>query len=235
MIRLASKLSQGDPARRKLLAALKGKTAGAGRDILYSIIPERPFVKLYREMTKEGDEQSADLLREITSHLTAKLDLSNNEYQALNRLRNSVENQGRWDPALQRNNIFKAANLLGISLPSGMFASGRSQTASKKTIVVTDLKLRDGTVYPRGTSAEVVFSERTPSISEVIIEGRTLKLKTPSLYRYFRGFPKPPSMRTLEKWNSEGLGSTVTGQRGIEGDGYGSDGAPSWMLAMGLI
>lgn len=119
LIRIASDLPKGNSTRREILSALK--EAGAGRDILYSIIPERPFYKLYREMEKEGDEQSAALLREITDKLTDALDLSDNEYRALNRLRGCVEAQGKWGVDLQRNNIFKAANLLGIKLPSAMF------------------------------------------------------------------------------------------------------------------
>jgi len=110
-----------DRMNAKLRLATQGKAAGAGRDILYSIIEERPFIKLYREMEKAGDEQSADLLRQITGHLVKALDLSDNEYRALQRLRGCVDNQGRWGADLQRNNIFKAANLLGLKLPSAMF------------------------------------------------------------------------------------------------------------------
>lgn len=96
------------------------KQAGPN-DVLWQILDRRAFFKLYHEMEKAGDEQSADLLRDITDKLDAALSLSNNEEMALNRLRGCVDNAGRWDPALQRNNIFKAANLLGIRLPSAMF------------------------------------------------------------------------------------------------------------------
>jgi hypothetical protein len=72
-------------------------------------------------MEKAGDKQSAELLREVTHKLAASLALSDNEEMALNRLRGSLDSIGRWDADLQRNNIFKAANLLGIKLPSHMF------------------------------------------------------------------------------------------------------------------
>ena len=110
-----------------------------------------------------------------------------------------------------------------------------SKTASKKTTLSAELKLKDGTVYAKGSRAEVFFSERNPSMSEVEIEGRKIKLRTVSLHKYLRGFPKPPSMRALEKMDSEASGPTVTGVRNVEMDGYGPDGSPSWMLAMGLI
>ena len=109
------------------------------------------------------------------------------------------------------------------------------KTASKKTTLSADLKLKDGTVYAKGSRAEVFFSERNPSMSEVEIEGRKIKLRTVSLHKYLRGFPKPPSMRALQKMESAASGPTVTGVRNVEMDGYGPDGSPSWMLAMGLI
>jgi len=117
--------------------------------------------------------------------------------------------------------------------PSGMFASARA--ASKKTTLSAELKLKDGTEYAKGSRAEVFFSERNPSMSEVEIEGRKIKLRTVSLHKYLRGFPKPPSTRALQKMDSEASGPTVSGVRNVEMDGYGPDGSPSWMLAMGLI
>ena len=41
-------------------------------------------------------------------------------------------------------------------------------------------------------------------------------------------------MNTLEKWSSDGVAKSVTGQR-VEPDGWGVDGAPSWLLAIGVI
>ena len=110
-----------------------------------------------------------------------------------------------------------------------------AKTASKKTTLSAELKLKDGTVYPKGSRAEVTFSERRPSMSEVEIDGRTIKLRTVSLHKYLRGFPKPPSMSALRRMDGDASGPTVTGVRGVEMDGYGPDGSPSWMLAMGLI
>ena len=59
-------------------------------------------------------------MREVFSKLAEALEISDNEQRAIQRLRGILDNPG-WDPALQRNNIFKAADLLGIKLPSGMF------------------------------------------------------------------------------------------------------------------
>jgi len=43
-----------------------------------------------------------------------------------------------------------------------------------------------------------------------------------------------PSVRTLEKWASEGVCETVTGEI-VEPDGIGRDGAPSWLRALCMI
>ena len=84
------------------------------------IFDEKAFFKLYREVTKQ-DKQSAELLREVWQKLSKTLDISDNEYNAMQRVTQLINSQGRWDIGLQRNNIFKAANLLGINLPSGSF------------------------------------------------------------------------------------------------------------------
>ena len=94
--------------------------AGAGREIMNRIFDEKAFFKLYREVTKQ-DKQSAELLREVWQKLSKTLDISDNEYNAMQRVTQLINSQGRWDIGLQRNNIFKAANLLGINLPSGSF------------------------------------------------------------------------------------------------------------------
>jgi len=118
LLRIAAELPKGDPTRREILAALQ-REAGTGHDILGELLDYRAFVKVYSGLRKV-DAQSADLLREVWSKLSDSLDISSSERQALSRLRGIVDNPG-WDPSLQRNNIFKAADLLGIRLPSAMF------------------------------------------------------------------------------------------------------------------
>ena len=124
---------------------------------------------------------------------------------------------------------------LARSLPTGADRMALLRLAGKQTVLKADLRLKDGTVYPRGTAALVEFSERQPSMVEVEIEGRRLKLRTTGLHQYFNGFTKPPGRRALEKMVDDAVATTVTGQRGVEPDGYGRDGSPSWILAMGLI
>jgi len=49
--------------------------------------------------------------------------LSSGAEHALSRLQGIVQYAKKWDISLLRNNVFKAANAVGIKLPSGMFAS----------------------------------------------------------------------------------------------------------------
>ena len=119
----------------KVLKALKGarakessKTAGNGHEVLWWLLDQRDFFKMYRTVEKQ-DKQSAQLLKDITDKLADSLKIKDNEYNAISRLTQLVKGGQNWDISLQRNNIFKVADLMGIKLPSGMFAS--QKTASQ--------------------------------------------------------------------------------------------------------
>ncbi len=94
-----------------------------------------------------------------------------------------------------------------------------------------DLKTKDGTVTPAGTEVGVVFRN---GIAVVLIGDREVRMRVTRLAKYCTGFTKEPSLATLEKWNEAGYCLTVTGRK-TEPDGYGSDGSPSWLLALGVI
>lgn len=92
----------------------------AGDSLMDLVIPQRDMRKLMDKL-EDADEQSMDLSYEVYRKLQDKMALARGEQEALRRLQQCVENANRWGPALLRNNIFKAANSLGIRLPSGMF------------------------------------------------------------------------------------------------------------------
>jgi hypothetical protein len=50
-----------------------------------------------------------------------KFDLSQDERAAFNRLIMSIDRGSKWDGGMHRNTIFKAADILGMKLPSKMF------------------------------------------------------------------------------------------------------------------
>jgi len=84
------------------------------------VVPERDMIKLYRRLEKE-DETTAKLFYEVFSKLQDEMSLSSGAEEALGRVRNAVTKGQNWDVGMLRNNIFKAANSLGIKLPHGMF------------------------------------------------------------------------------------------------------------------
>lgn len=69
----------------------------------------------------DEDEQSRELFGEVIRKIAKELELSSGAEDALSRVRGIVERGKSWDMALIRNNVFKAAHSMGISLPSGMF------------------------------------------------------------------------------------------------------------------
>jgi hypothetical protein len=66
----------------------------------------------------EGDDQSQQLFADVMNSLAKVMELTPGQMEALNRMVQVVENRGKWAPDLVRNNVFKAANALGMKLPS---------------------------------------------------------------------------------------------------------------------
>jgi hypothetical protein len=96
----------------------KKKASGFG--LLKDVVDYTELVRVHRSLAG-ADDQSAKLLREVMAKLGDELELSRGAQEALQRLR-GIASQGKsWDTALLRNNIFKAANSLGLRLPSAMF------------------------------------------------------------------------------------------------------------------
>ena len=69
----------------------------------------------------EGEEQSQQLLADVMQALAKAMELTEGQMEALNRVVQVVANRDKWKPDLVRNNVFKAANALGMKLPSYMF------------------------------------------------------------------------------------------------------------------
>jgi len=105
---------------RHVKALGQTKTAASDNNILWGILDRRAYLKLARSFSKQGDTATATMMADVGIHLMQKLKLSNNERAALNRLSQSIQNPN-WDISLHRNNLFKAADLLGMKLPHAMF------------------------------------------------------------------------------------------------------------------
>ena len=100
-----------------------------------------------------------------------------------------------------------------------------------------DLKFstsKQPTVIKSGTKVEVYFSEKIPAYGFIPYENYWYIVGLKNGNTQFNKFTAPPSISTLEKWERDGFCKTVTGEK-TEPDGYGSNGAPSWLLVMGVI
>ena len=83
-------------------------------------LSKRDLFSVKRALQKEGDDQSAELLRKVYVELAERLSPKDSAtVQALNRLSKISRLKGPG----ARNSIFKMADLLGIKLPSMIFAS----------------------------------------------------------------------------------------------------------------
>ena len=112
---------------------------------------------------------------------------------------------------------------------SRVAAAGIPVTLKKK------ISLKDGTVIEEGEKGTLRFNEQTPRQAVVDFDVRpNTKLGCRLLGDYFgRPFMKEPSMKALENMG-DGIAKSVTGKK-VEPDGYGPDGSPSWLLALGYI
>jgi hypothetical protein len=114
LIRLAH---QNPELRGHLLPLLK--QAGTN-DVLDFIIPQDDLGDVYNRLEKE-DAQSAELLLSVYDAIRKRLELPHGEDEAVSRIRDLITRGKNWDVGLMRNNIFKAASLMGLKLPSHSF------------------------------------------------------------------------------------------------------------------
>lgn len=92
-----------------------------GDDILYALVPMEGIRDLLDRLKEANDKQSADLVKTIVRALSKEMTLKPGASEALTRLQIMVTRGTSWDAAMLRNNVFKAADSLGMKLPSAMF------------------------------------------------------------------------------------------------------------------
>ena len=90
-----------------------------GDSVIGYIVDERKLIDAIN--SDFMDEQTQDLLGKVYEKLNDRLKLTGNEFGALNRMKTCVERGKSQSSDAHRNQIFKAANALGIKLPSSAF------------------------------------------------------------------------------------------------------------------
>ena len=110
----------------------------------------------------------------------------------------------------------------------------------KNITIKHPVKLKSGVQFDAGAKmvVEFVTDEFNPNSNS----GRSINFmrithpvsgesyKTANWSKYFT----PPSVATMQRWSDSGIAKSVSGGK-CEMDGYSADGAPSWMLALGMI
>jgi hypothetical protein len=97
-----------------------------------------------------------------------------------------------------------------------------------------ELKWKDGSVTPAGSPVHIDFCELRAGRIYVTDGDKVYKTGLVNAPKYYTGINKIPTMKTLQKYMWDGIARTVTGEK-TEPDGFGTNGAPSWLLVVGII
>lgn len=95
------------------------------RQMFSGFVDRRGLMEVAKVLRAAGDEQSVRLMSDVEGEIIDRISLDRGGDDALGRMMEISKRGKGWSPALLRNNIFKAANSLGLKLPSAMFASDR--------------------------------------------------------------------------------------------------------------
>jgi len=110
-----------------------------------------------------------------------------------------------------------------------------------KSTVTTEIVYRNkvtnevSLTIPVGTKITINFDQNGGTSTLTIDDSNiTKKVSLSTLIKKCTGFTKMPSEATMERWMFDGVAKSITGKR-VEPDGFGEDGSPSWLVALGLI
>lgn len=93
----------------------------------------------------------------------------------------------------------------------------------------------DGTTHEKSIVGREWRLRRRKKPNVSLEAWRAAKLEVVAkLPAWCRSVTRLPSLSELEEWSSDSICETVTGDR-VEPDGTGPDGAPSWLLALGMV
>jgi len=108
--------------------------------------------------------------------------------------------------------------------------------SARNYTLLKDVRTKKGVEFSKGESLKLVkYGSKHPyGVKFQDESGNQIVLIAETAHKKLRGFPKPPSFNTMEKWMSDGVAKSIDGKR-VEPDGFSSSGAPSWLLALGLI
>jgi DNA-directed RNA polymerase subunit RPC12/RpoP len=123
-----------------------------------------------------------------------------------------------------------------IEPDGGVEVEVKGRSASTTYELIKDTRTKKGAEFKAGDRLRVVKYNRDYPYIVVLEDDKGQRLGTlPSLaHKMLKGFPKPPSVRQMEKWVDDGVAKSIDGKR-VEPDSFSSGGAPSWLLVLGMI
>lgn len=151
------KLAHENPKLRKDILPLL-KSAGTDKvarstSLIEGMLPEKSVADCSRKISKT-DEQTSGVFLDVYYKLSEQFDPSDKQRYALNKMQFLVRNCDKMEPALIRNQVFKAADMLGMRLPHSIFAS-------QKTAAGMKLSNMRCFIDPRGKSLVIDFRADT--------------------------------------------------------------------------
>lgn len=108
--------------------------------------------------------------------------------------------------------------------------------SARNYTLLKDVRTKKGMEFSKGERLKLVkYGSKYPyGVKFQDESGNQIVLIAETAHKKLKGFPKPPSFNTMEKWISDGVAMSIDGKR-VEPDGFSSSGSPSWLLALGLI
>ena len=108
------------------------KTAASDRNF-FAVVDKQGWRKIRQALQKDGDTASVKLWDEATRDIAKAMELPSRTDMALTKMLNLID-QGPRDPGMTRNAVFKIADLLGIKMPHGIFASTPMLHSARKPL-----------------------------------------------------------------------------------------------------
>jgi len=126
--------------------------------------------------------------------------------------------------------------VMSVQIARAILTTAKRILSRASYIVIRDIKTKKGVEFKL---YDELFLESYDKVYPYWMrlsakDGRRLVLMPSTVHKVLKGFAKPPSMGALRRWSMDGVAKAVDGAR-VEPDGFSPDGAPSWLLVMGLV
>lgn len=114
----------------------------------------------------------------------------------------------------------------------------KAETAFIKFFSTSDRGLfsfhEDGSAWQHPIDGQPQFQRELSCAGDFDIWKKRITSHAATLPTWAREMEALPSMSELEEWTCDSVCETPSGDQ-VEPDGHGPDGAPSWLLLLGLI